>query len=279
MAVKTFKPTTPGLRFRTVSSFEELSQDNSPEKSLTKGKRRIAGRGAGGRIAVRRRGGGHKRKFREIDFFQNKFEIEGIVKTIEYDPNRTGYIALIAYKDGEKRYVLATHDMKVGQTIICGENVKAISGNRLPLRNIPLGTEIFNIELKPKRGGKLVRSAGNSATLYAKEGEYVTIRLPSGETRRIHKNCFATIGRVSNPDNEKIKLGKAGRTRWKGRRPKVRGTVMNPVDHPHGGGEGKTKGGRHPVTPWGVPTKGHKTRKKRNITDDFIISRKSKKRK
>ena len=276
MAVKKFKPITPSLREKTVSDFSDITTD-TPCKALTFGKRRINGRNSSnGRIAMRRRGGGHKRNFRIIDFKRDKYDIEGSVQTIEYDPNRTCRIALIAYKDGEKRYVIAPDTLKVGDIIQSGPKVKVQIGNSMPLERIPLGTNVHNIELKIGKGGQLARSAGTFAQITAKEGDYCLLKLPSGEIRKIHRLCYATIGQVSNIEHENISLGKAGRTRWLGRRPKVRGVAMNPVDHPHGGGEGKTSGGRNPVTPWGIPTKGYKTRSKKKASSQYIISRRKK---
>lgn len=277
MGIKKFKPITPTQRYKTVSSFEEITTDK-PYKALTKGKKRTSGRGAGGRISVRRRGGGHKKKFRVIDFKRDKHDIPGKVASIEYDPNRSARIALINYLDGEKRYILAPNKLQVGDTIMSGPDVKRTIGNALPIKNIPLGTIIHNVELRRNRGGQLVRSAGAYAQISSREGKYVAIKMPSGEQRLIFGECYATIGQVSNIDHEQVVIGKAGRKRWLGRRPKVRGVVMNPVDHPHGGGEGRTSGGRHPVTPWGKPTKGAKTRKKRKPSEKYIISRKKKKR-
>ena len=267
MGIKKFKPITPTLRYKTVSTFEDVTTDNQPLKSLTKGKKSQAGRGAGGRISVRRRGGGHKRKLRQIDFKRNKIDIPGTVATIEYDPNRSARIALINYADGEKRYILAPNKLAVGDTIVSGETSKVAIGNALPLKNIPLGTIIHNVELYKGKGGQLVRSAGGYAQISSRDGKYVAIKLPSGEQRLVFGECFATVGQVGNTDHEQVILGKAGRSRWLGRRPKVRGSAMNPVDHPHGGGEGRTGSGRHPVTPWGKPTKGAKTRKKRKTTE------------
>jgi large subunit ribosomal protein L2 len=277
MALKKFKPITPSLRFKSVADFSLLTK-SKPEKSLTKGKRKINGRNSEGEITVRHRGGGHKRKYRMVDFRQRKHDVFAEVKSIEYDPNRSAYICLVEYTDGDKAYVLAPLGIKVGQNIVCGEHVRPDLGNRMPLKNIPTGMEIYNIELTLGRGGQIVRSAGNSARIMAKEGEYCSIKLPSGEVRLVHKECFASIGRVSNPEHGDIVIGKAGRKRWMGFRPTVRGTAMNPVDHPHGGGEGRTKG-RHPVTPWGKPTKGYKTRKGKKFSDSFIVQkRKSNKR-
>jgi large subunit ribosomal protein L2 len=272
MAIKKYRPLTPSLRFKTGLTFEEVTR-KSPEKALTKGKPKKAGRGAGGRISVRRKGGGHKRSYRQIDFRRDKIGIPGRVSTIEYDPNRSAFIALVVYKDGEKRYILAPEGLAVGRTVVSGPDAGFEVGNALPLGKVPLGIQIHNIELTLGRGGQMARSAGTSATVVAKEGQYVTLRLPSGEMRMVNVRCYATVGQLGNKDHMNVSLGKAGRSRWLGRRPKVRGTVMNPVDHPHGGGEGKTKGGRHPVSPWGQPTKGYKTRKKRNTTSRFIVKR------
>ncbi len=271
MALKIFKPYSKGTRNRVDLVREELTADK-PEKSLTYGMKRNAGRGAGGRISVRHQGGGHKRKYREIDFRRDKHGIPGTVKTIEYDPYRSANIALIAYADGEKRYIIAPKGLVVGQKITSGENVAPTVGNALPLASIPVGFTVHNIELTLGRGGQLVRSAGAGALIAAKEGEYVTIRLPSGELRRINAKCYATIGIVGNEDRMNTKLGKAGRNRWRGIRPTVRGMAMNPVDHPLGGGEGAGKG-HHPVTPWGQPCRGYKTRNKRKTSSRFIISR------
>lgn len=275
MGIKKFKPITPTQRYKTVSSFDEITTDK-PFKGLTVGKKSSAGRGAGGKISVRRRGGGHKRKLRIIDFKRNKLNIPGKVASIEYDPNRSARIALIFYVDGEKRYILAPNKLKVGDFIESGPNVKISIGNTLPLKNIPLGTIVHNVELYRGKGGQLIRSAGTYAQISSKEGKYVAIKLPSGEQRLIYSECYATIGQVSNIDHEQITIGKAGRNRWLGKRPKVRGVAMNPVDHPHGGGEGRTSGGRHPVTPWGKPTKGAKTRNKRKPSEKYILSRKKK---
>ncbi len=272
MAIKKYRPLTPGLRFKTGLTFEEITK-KTPEKALTSGKPKNAGRGAGGRISVRRKGGGHKRRYRIIDFRRDKIGIPGKVAAIEYDPNRSAFIALVVYKDGEKRYILAPEGLAVGRTVLSGPDAAFEAGNAMPLSKIPLGIQVHNIELNLGRGGQMVRSAGTSATVVAKEGLYVTLRLPSGEMRMVNERCYATIGVLGNKDHMNVSLGKAGRSRWLGKRPKVRGTAMNPVDHPHGGGEGKTKGGRHPVSPWGQPTKGYKTRKKRNTTSRFIVKR------
>lgn len=272
MGIKKYRPLTPGQRFKTGLTFEEVTKTD-PEKALTKGRKNHAGRGAGGRISVRRKGGGHKKKYRQIDFRRDKIGIPGTVKAIEYDPNRSSFIALVAYKDGEKRYMLAPEGLAVGRVVLSGPEAPYEPGNAMPLAKVPLGMLVHNIELTLGRGGQMARSAGTSAAVVAKEGEYVTVRLPSGEMRLVHGRCFATIGELGNKDHMNVRLGKAGRSRWQGKRPKVRGTAMNPVDHPHGGGEGKAKGGRHPVTPWGQPTKGYKTRKKRNTTSRFIVKR------
>ncbi|MGB9779935.1 MAG: 50S ribosomal protein L2 [Caldanaerobacter sp.] len=273
MGIKAYKPTSPGRRQMTVLTFEEVTK-KEPEKSLLAPLKKKAGRNVYGRITVRHRGGGHKRRYRIIDFKRDKDGIPGKVAAIEYDPNRTAFIALIHYADGEKRYIIAPHGLKVGDVIESGENVDIKVGNALPLRNIPVGTIVHNIELIPGKGGQLVRAAGAAAQLMAKEGDYVHIRMPSGEIRLINANCRATIGQVSNIDHENIKIGKAGRSRWLGRRPAVRGSAMNPVDHPHGGGEGKAPIGHPgPLTPWGKPALGYKTRKKGKASDKFIIKR------
>jgi large subunit ribosomal protein L2 len=271
MGIKKLKPVTPGQRFRTVSDFSELTA-STPEKSLLEPLTKSGGRNNTGRITVRRRGGGHKRRYRRIDFKRNKHGVPARVATIEYDPNRSARIALLFYADGEKRYMIWPNGLKVNDTVMSGPDAGFDVGNSLPLYRIPLGTLVHNVELQIGRGGQIVRSAGSFAQVLAKEGEYVTLRLPSGEVRMVHKNCYATIGEVGNSEHENIVLGKAGKSRWLGRRPKVRGVAMNPVDHPHGGGEGKTSGGRHPVTPWGMPTKGYKTRTKKP-SDKFIVRR------
>lgn len=273
MAIKKYDPTTPSRRSMTVLDYSELTK-KEPEKSLVKPLKKKAGRNNTGRITVRHRGGGNKVKYRIIDFKRNKDGIKAVVTAIEYDPNRSANIALLTYEDGEKRYILAPDQLKVGDIVESGENVDIKPGNALPLANIPVGTIIHNIELKPGKGGQLVRAAGGAAQLLAKEGDYAHIRLPSGEVRLIRLNCRATIGQVGNLDHENVTLGKAGRKRWLGIRPTVRGSVMNPVDHPHGGGEGKAPIGRPgPVTPWGKPTLGFKTRKKNKPSDKFIIKR------
>ncbi|MED1796324.1 50S ribosomal protein L2 [Brevibacillus nitrificans] len=276
MGLKKFKPTSPGRRQMTVSTFEEITT-STPEKSLLAPLSKKAGRNNQGRITVRHQGGGHKRKYRIIDFKRNKDGIVGRVATIEYDPNRSANIALINYADGEKRYILAPHNLKVGDEIVSGADSDIKIGNALPLEKIPVGTTIHNIELKPGKGGQLVRAAGTSAQLLGRDGEFVIVRLSSGETRRIHNVCRATIGQVGNLDHELVNIGKAGRSRWLGIRPTVRGSVMNPNDHPHGGGEGRAPIGRKaPVTPWGKPTLGLKTRKKKNKSDQYIIRRRKK---
>lgn len=276
MPLRRFKPITPGRRTMTVSDFAEITK-SKPEKSLTKGKKRSSGRNAHGRITVRRRGGGHKRLLRIIDFRRDKDGVPGKVAAVEYDPNRSARIALINYADGEKRYILCPSGVEVGMTLNSGYDAEIQTGNCLPLTRIPLGTQIHNVEMTPGKGGKIARSAGNACQLIAKEGRYAALRMPSGEMRRVLIDCRATIGQVGNEEHQNISIGKAGRSRWLGRRPKVRGVVMNPVDHPHGGGEGRTSGGRHPVTPWGVPTKGYKTRKKNKRTNMYIIRRRNKK--
>ncbi len=275
MGIKKFKPATPTLRFQTVLDFEELTTDK-PHKALTSGKSEKGGRGHNGQITVRRRGGGHKRKYRLIDYKMNKYGIPGKVATIEYDPNRSSNIALISYVDGDKRYVIAPLGIKVGDMIMSGENAEIKSGNSLPLKSIPLGSNIYNIELHRGKGAQLVRSAGTTAVLSAKEGEYSLIKLPSGEIRKIHSECYACLGEVGNKDHINVSLGKAGKSRWLNKRPKVRGVAMNPVDHPLGGGEGKSSGGRHPVSPTGVPSKGYKTRKKKKYSDKYIVARRRK---
>ncbi|MFH1843559.1 MAG: 50S ribosomal protein L2, partial [bacterium] len=253
MGIKKLKPVTPTQRFRTVSDFSEITR-SEPEKSLLEPLSKSGGRNNNGRITVRHRGGGHKRRYRRIDFKRNKLDIPAKVASIEYDPNRSARIALLHYADGEKRYIIWPQGLKVGDQVLAGEKVPFNVGNALPLQAIPLGTLVHNVELSIGKGGQMVRSAGSYAQLMAKDGNRVTLRLPSGEVRMVHCNCFATIGEVGNSEHENIVSGKAGRTRWLGRRPKVRGVAMNPVDHPHGGGEGRTSGGRHPCTPWGIPT-------------------------
>lgn len=272
MAIKEYKPTTPSMRFTSVISFKGITS-KKPQRALTKGLSAKAGRGASGRISVRHRSGGHKKKYRQIDFLRDNFGVPGKVVSIEYDPNRTANIALIHYADGDKRYIVAPKDLTVGMEIMSGEKAPLKIGNSLPLDKIPLGMSVHNVELKKGQGAQLVRSAGSKAVVVAKEGDYVTLRLPSGEMRMVFKTCIATIGEVGNGDHMNTSLGKAGRNRWLGHRPKVRGVAMNPHDHPHGGGEGKTSGGRNPVTPWGIPTKGYKTRKRKKSSSNFIVKR------
>jgi large subunit ribosomal protein L2 len=273
-SIKTYNPTSPAMRFRTTLNNEELSKDG-PLKKLTRSKTKISGRNNKGRITIRHRGGGHKKLYRIIDFRRDKKDIPAKVVSLEYDPNRTARIALLAYADGEKRYILAPNGLAVGSGVVAGENADILVGNALPLKNIPLGTMIHNIELRKGKGGQMARSAGTAAQLLAKESGYAQIKMPSGETRMVHLECYATIGQVGNLNSENVSLGKAGRTRWLGKRPTVRGVAMNPIDHPHGGGEGRTSGGRHPVSPWGVPTKGYKTRNNKR-TQRFIIKRRGK---
>jgi large subunit ribosomal protein L2 len=275
MAIKKYKPTSPGRRHMTGSTFEEVTT-STPEKSLTVPLKRSTGRNSYGRITSRHTGGGHKRKYRIIDFKREKREIPAKVVSIEYDPNRSARIALLNYADGEKRYILAPLGLTVGEIVVASESADIKPGNAMGIRFIPLGTWVHNVELKVGKGGQLARSAGTYAMIAAKEGKYAQLRLPSGEVRLVLQDCCATIGQVGNADHENIKIGKAGRNRWLGKRPQSRGVAMNPVDHPHGGGEGKSSGGRHPVTPWGVPTKGYKTRVNKR-TDNFIVRRKDKK--
>jgi large subunit ribosomal protein L2 len=271
MAIRKYKPTSPGRRFQTVAVFDEITA-TKPHKPLTEPLTKSGGRNNRGRITMWQRGGGHKRTYRIIDFKRDKQDVPGKVATIEYDPNRSARIALVTYADGEKRYILQPVGMKVGDSVVAGDRVDILPGNALPLKHIPLGTQLHNVEMKPGKGGQIARSAGSSVQLIAKEGNYASLRMPSGEIRRILKECLATVGQVGNVDHENISLGKAGRTRWLGRRPNVRGVAMNPVDHPLGGGEGSTAGGRHPVSPWGQPSKGYKTRG-RKPSDKFITQR------
>jgi len=271
MGIIKYKPTSPGRRFQSVSDFKEITSVE-PEKSLLRPLKRSGGRNCYGRITARYMGGGHKRKYRVIDFSRNKADIPAKVATIEYDPNRTARIALLNYVDGEKRYIVAPAQLNVGDVVLSGEKADIKPGNAIPLKYIPLGSLIHNIELKVGRGGQLVRSAGVYAQLMAKEGSYAQVRLPSGEVRKVFIECMATIGQVGNIEHENISIGKAGRKRWLGVRPHVRGVAMNPIDHPMGGGEGKSSGGRHPCTPWGIPTKGHKTRKNKK-SDKYIVKR------
>ena len=274
-AVKKVKPTSPGRRFQAYSTYEDITT-REPEKSLLKPLRKKGGRNVNGRITARHRGGGHKRHYRVIDFKRDKVDIPAKVATIEYDPNRSARIALLHYVDGEKRYILAPLNLKVGDTVLSSEKADIKPGNTLPLANIPLGTHIHNIELRLGKGGQIVRSAGTYAQLMAKENRYALIKLPSGEVRMVLLNCKATVGQLGNVIHENIALGKAGRKRWLGKRPKVRGVAMNPVDHPMGGGEGRSSGGRHPCSPWGVPTKGFKTRDKRKKSNRLIVKRRTK---
>lgn len=275
MGVKTYRPTTSSLRHRTGLTYEELTTSH-PYKPLLQPLKKSGGRNSRGRISIRFRGGGHKRSYRIIDFKRDKIDIPGEVETIEYDPNRSAFISLIKYKDGERRYIVTPYNLAVGQIIVSSDKqVDILPGNAMPLHFIPLGTVVHNLELKKGKGGQIAKAAGTSAQILAKEGNYAQIRMPSSEIRKIHLDCRATVGDVSNPDHQNVSIGKAGRTRWKGRRPHVRGTAMNPIDHPHGGGEGKAKGGRNPVSPTGQPTKGFKTRKNKR-TQKFIVRRRSK---
>jgi large subunit ribosomal protein L2 len=275
MPIKTYRPITPSLRFTSTVINDDLTT-NRPHKPLLTPRKRTGGRGNGGDLTMRHHGGGHKRMLRLIDFKRDKSGVPGRVATIEYDPNRSARIALIHYADGEKRYILQPIGLQVGQAIMSGEEADILVGNALPLKNIPAGTTVHNVELRPGKGAQMVRSAGSAAQLIAKEGDYALLKLPSGETRKVLVDCMATIGQVGNTDHENISIGKAGRNRWLGIRPTNRGVSMNPVDHPHGGGEGKTSGGRHPVTPWGQPTRGYKTRNNKR-TDSMIVSRPKKK--
>ncbi|MBE6967044.1 MAG: 50S ribosomal protein L2 [Ruminococcaceae bacterium] len=278
MSIKTYRPTTPSRRHMTVSGFDGVDKHAVPEKSLTEVLKKKSGRNNYGRITVRHQGGGNKRKYRIIDFKRNKFDVPGTVLRLEYDPNRTANIALVEYPDGERRYILAPLGLGAGDTVVSGPNSDIKPGNALPIANIPVGTVIHNIELYPGKGAQLVRSAGVAAQLMAKEGKMAQVRLPSGEYRKIRMDCMATIGQVGNIDAANVSIGKAGRKRHMGIRPTVRGSVMNPVDHPHGGGEGKSPIGRPgPVTPWGKPALGYKTRKKKNPTDKFIVKRRNSK--
>ena len=274
MPIKTYRPTTPSRRFMTTVSRQGITKQ-TPEKSLTVGKNKSGGRTANGRIAVRFIGGGHKQSYRVIDFKRDKSGVPAKVASVEYDPNRSARIALLHYVDGEKRYILCPNGLDVGSSVVSGDGADILVGNALKLKDIPPGTAIHNIELRPGKGGQMVRSAGVGAQLLGREGAIAVVKLPSGETRRVSSECMATIGTVGNSDHENQKLGKAGRSRWLGRRPHNRGVTMNPVDHPHGGGEGRTSGGRHPVTPWGKPTRGYKTRNNKR-TDNAIVSRRKK---
>ena len=274
MPIRSYKPTSPGRRFQTVQTFDDITT-TEPYKPLVEPLRKSGGRNCTGELTAWWRGGGHKRAYRVIDFKRDKRDIPAKVSTIEYDPNRSARIALVTYADGEKPYILHPVGLKVGHTIVAGETADILPGNALPLKNIPLGTMLHNVELKPGRGGQMARSAGAAVQLVAKEGAYATVKMPSSEIRLINVECYATVGQVGNVDHENVSIGKAGRSRWLGKRPHVRGVAMNPVDHPLGGGEGKTSGGRHPVTPWGVPTKGYKTRNNKS-TDRFIVTRRQK---
>jgi large subunit ribosomal protein L2 len=276
MPIKSYRPVTPTRRFQTVVTREEITRQ-TPEKSLVEKKQRTGGRNSTGRVTSRFIGGGHKQAYRVIDFKRDKTGIPATVASVEYDPNRSARIALLNYADGEKRYILQPNGLKVGQKIMSGPEADILVGNALPLKNIPPGTIVHNIELRPGKGAQMARSAGTQAQLVSREGGIALLKLPSGEIRRVQVECMATIGAVGNSDHENVSLGKAGRTRWLGKTPHNRGVSMNPVDHPHGGGEGKTSGGRHPVTPWGQPTRGYKTRNNKR-TDQWIVTRKSKKR-
>lgn len=274
MPVKKFRPVTPSQRFKTVNSFEGLTAGD-PERRLLAPLSRSGGRNNQGRMTMRRRGGGHKRRYRVVDFKRNKPGVPGKVSSIEYDPVRSAFIALITYADGDKRYILAPDGLEAGMSVMAGDMAPIQVGNALPLSRIPLGTTLHNIELYPGRGGQLARSAGSGVQLLSRDEERAQLRMPSGELREVLVECLATIGQVGNTEHQNVDLGKAGRARWLGRRPKVRGVVMNPVDHPHGGGEGKSSGGRHPVTPWGKPTKGYKTRKRKTKSDAWILRRRN----
>ena len=274
MPIRKYNPTSPGLRGKTSLTFDEITV-SEPYRPLTENLHRSGGRNNQGELTIWWRGGGHKRLYRIIDFKRDKKNIPGKIETVEYDPNRSARIALVTYADGEKRYILQPVGVKVGDTLVAGDAVDILPGNCLPLKNIPLGTTIHNVELRPGKGGQIARSAGSWVQLVAREGEYASVKMPSGEIRKINVECVATIGQVGNLDHENVSIGKAGRSRWLGQRPHVRGVAMNPVDHPLGGGEGKTSGGRHPVTPWGVPTKGYKTRNHKS-TDKFIVQRRQK---
>jgi large subunit ribosomal protein L2 len=280
MALKSFRPLTPSLRFTQTSGFEEITRGNDPVKHLTEARRKSGGRNNNGRITSRHIGGGHKQRYRIIDFKRNKLNVPATVEAIEYDPNRTANIALLKYKDGEQRYIVAPVGLLVGATVSSGPDAEPSVGNALPLDRIPLGAAIHNIEIIPGRGAQIGRTAGSSATVMSVDGEYAQVRLPSGEIRRVFAKCYAVIGQVGNIEHENISLGKAGRSRWMGRRPHVRGMVMNPVDHPMGGGQGKSKGGggrQHPVSPWGQPSKGFKTRPKYKPSNKFIVERRKNK--
>lgn len=274
MGIKTYKPTTPSRRYMAISDFQEITSIE-PEKSLLVPLKKSGGRNSYGRVTVRRRGGGHKRYYRIIDYRRDKFDIQSRVESIQYDPNRSARIALLIYKDGEKRYILSPDGLAVGDILMSGANAEVRVGNALPLSKIPLGTTVHSVEMKPGKGAQIARSAGAGCQIMAREGGMVTLKLPSSEMRIISEICLATIGQVGNLDHSNEDWGKAGKSAWMGKRPKVRGVAMNPIDHPHGGGEGRTSGGRHPVTPWGVPTKGKKTRKVKH-SDKFIVKRRTK---
>ena len=277
MPIKTYRPTTPTRRFQTTTVRDDLAR-GGPEKALAKGKRKHGGRNNGGRVCIRFRGGGAKRKYREIDFKRQKHGVPAKVASIEYDPNRSANIALLHYADGEKRYILQPVGLSEGMQVLSGEDADILVGNALPLKRMPPGTLVHNVELRPGKGGQMARAAGAEIRLVSREGGYALLRLPSGEIRRVLEDCMATVGRVGNVDHGNVALGKAGRKRWLGRRPHNRGVTMNPVDHPHGGGEGRSSGGRHPVTPWGRPTRGYKTRSNQR-TDRYIVSRRGRKKK
>lgn len=275
MGIKTYRPISPGMRHRTGNTYDELTAER-PFKPLLESYAKSGGRDNRGRLSMRNRGGGHKRLYRIVDFRRDKIDIPGLVETVEYDPNRSAFISLVRYRDGERRYILSPLTVKVGQEIVSSDQqVDILPGNAMPLRFIPLGTVIHNLELRPGKGGQAAKSAGSGAQILAKEGDYAQVRLPSSEIRKVHLNCRATIGQLGNVDHQNIDVGKAGRSRWRGWRPHVRGTAMNPIDHPHGGGEGRSKGGRHPVSPTGIPTKGCKTRRNKR-TQVFIVRRRSK---
>ncbi len=275
MPIKTYNPVTPTLRYRTTNTFEQVTTDKAHEPLLRK-RKRCSGRNNAGRITVRRRGGGHKRHYRVVDFKRNKNGVPGIVETVEYDPNRTCFIALVKYADGDRRYVLATTRMAPGMKVVSGERCEIAEGNTMFLANVPLGTVVHNIEIMPGAGGQIARSAGAYAEVMAKEGDFVQLKMPSGEIRNVRQNCRATIGQVSNAEHGSMALGSAGRTRHTGRRPKVRGVAMNPIDHPMGGGEGRTSGGGHPVSPWGQPAKGLRTRSRKKQSSKYIVRRRKK---
>ena len=276
MPIKRFRPVTPTQRFKSVNAFAEITDDR-PEKSLTAPLTKSGGRNSRGRITARRRGGGHKRRYRRVDFRRENHGVAGRVASVEYDPNRSAFIALVIYRDGDRRYILAPNGLSVGAVVQAGADAPIALGNALPLSRIPVGTTVHNVELNPGQGGRMARSAGSEVQIMGRdeEDERVQLRLPSGEIREVLSTCHATIGQVGNIDHQNVLLGKAGRARWLGRRPKVRGVVMNPVDHPHGGGEGKSSGGRHPVTPWGKPTKGYKTRKRKKASNAWIVRRRN----